>query len=37
MDCDLELESGVDKGPLKRGTSKYISYSFRKCSLSHPR
>jgi len=28
MDRDLEFERGVDKGPLKRGTSKYISYSF---------
>jgi len=27
MDCDLELVRGVDKGPLKRGTSKYIRYS----------
>lgn len=36
MDCDLELERGVDKGLLKRGTSRYISYPFRKCSLAHP-
>lgn len=36
MDCDLEFERGVDKGPQKRGTSKYISrlLPFRKCSPS---
>ena len=28
MDCDLELERGVDKGSLKRGTSRYIDYPF---------
>jgi len=35
MDCDLELEHGVDKGPRERGTSATGNklLLFRKCSL----